>query len=483
MRFLPCFWRVASSLLLLAVVNCWAPSLGSDAVLRSASSEEEPVLSPEARKARIEEARRVLAEQDEAFKEQVNAAIDRGVAWLRTQQKKQGGFPGFSENLPPNTYDTMEVGVNALVILTLAHCGVGPDEKVIKNCLNFCRGHYSGKTGLNLKNTGKLTIYTAATLILALDALYVPPEEKVQAPKNDRYGNPVPPKPLKCKYPKAIRKWIEELVDFIVKNQVKPAGGWRYPENIMGGPDGATDLSNTQYALLALDAASRCGILAPVETWTRAAGYVLKEQDADGLDAPIWMENEAWEPGFEKPARFLEAAKTLARGWTYLPGDTELPTGSMTTAGVTCLAMCKEHLWARKKLEADMRARLDKGMLAGIAWLSENWSVEENPTPGGASQWHYYYLYGLERTGSKLGSRWIGKQDWYRAGAAHLLAAQEKNGQWKEPDGTVRPADATESATTQTCFALLFLRRSTRKPFLPMMPAVTGGGAEPADGR
>ena len=451
-------------------------------ILPTVASGEEEALTPAQRAERVAAARQKMAAEDAAFGDEVNAAIERGVAWLRAQQKNSGGFPGFSEDLPANTYDVMEVGINALVILTLAHSGVGPEEKSIKKCLNFCRSHYSGKKGLNLKGTGKLTIYTAATLILALDALYVPVEQDAAPLKKDRYGTPVPPKPIKCKYPKSLRRWIQELVDFIVKSQVA-SGGWRYPGNPLGAPDGDTDLSNTQYALLALDAASRCGILAPVKTWEQATAYVLSQQDTDGLDAAIWMENEAWEPGFDTPPRFVEAAQTLARGWTYLPGDTELPTGSMTAAGVTCLAMCKEHLWARKKLDAGIRARIDRGILSGIAWLAENWTVEENPTPGGASAWHYYYLYGLERAGSKLGSRWIGRQDWYREGARHLLAAQQKNGQWKEADGTVRPADATESAITQSCFALLFLKRSTRKPFLPMMPALTGGGGAPADGR
>jgi len=448
-----------------------------------AVAEEAESLTPAQRKARVAEARSRLAAEKAKFDDRVNKGIDTGVAWLRKKQRKNGSFPGFSDDLPANTYNIMELGLNALVILTLAHCGVGPDEKSIQRCLGFCRSHYSGKSGLNLKGTGKLTIYTAATLILALDALYVPDAGKKLAIKRDRYGNAHPPKPIKCKYPKAIRKWIQELVKFIVANQVKPSGGWRYPGNPLSAPDGDTDLSNTQYALLALDAASRCGILAPIETWQAAATYLLGEQDDDGLDAAVWIENEAWEPGFEKPPRFVEAAQTLARGWTYLPGDTELPTGSMTTAGVTCLAMCKEHLWARKKLDAKLRGAIDRGLLAGLAWLSENWTVQDNPTPGGASMWHYYYLYGLERTGSKVGTRWIGRHDWYREGGEHLLEVQEKNGAWKEPDATVRPADSTESEITQTCFALLFLKRSTRKPFVPMMPPITGGGGAPKDGR
>jgi len=437
---------------------------------------------PATRAARIAAAREAMAKDQADFEDRVNKAIDRGVAWLRTQQRNDGSFPGFSEGLPANTYNIMEPGLDALVVLTLAHCGGTAKDKDVVKCLNFCRSHYSGKGGLDLKGTGKLTIYVAATLVLALDALYNPGGEKAAEPKRDRYGNVTPPKPLKCKYPASIRHWIEELVAFIVQNQVA-SGGWRYPGNPLSAPEGDTDLSNTQYALLALDAAARCGIRAPADTWLKASEHLLREQEKDGLDAPIWIENEAWEPGIETPERFTKAAETLARGWTYLPGENDLVTGSMTAAGVTCLSMCKEHLWLLKKLDVDLRGRIDKGLLAGLAWLSENFTVMDNPTPGGASMWHYYYLYGLERTGAKVGTRWIGKHDWYREGGEHLLAAQEKNGGWKEPDTTQRPADATESAITQTCFALLFLKRSTRKPYVPMMPPVTGGGGAPSDKR
>lgn len=437
-----------------------------------------------ARKAKSDAARAAMAKDKAAFDARVNEAIARGVAWLRTQQKKDGSFPGFSEDLPPNTYNVMEVGLNALVLLTLAHGGATPKEKAVKRCLDFCKFHYAGGDGsLNLKGTGKLTIYTAAALIMALDALYNPGHAKKQKLKKDRYGNYEPPKPTKCKYPSQVRKWIQELVRFIVDNQVEGKGGWRYPDNPLGAPDGDTDLSNTQYALLGLDAAARCGIEAPAATWRAAAEYVLREQDKDGLDCPIWIENEAWEPGFESPPRFVEVGQTLARPWTYLPGDTELPTGSMTAAGVTCLAMCKEHLWRLKKLDAKIRGRIDKGLLSGIAWLGDNFSVTENPTPGGASAWHYYYLYGLERAGLKVGTDWFGTHDWYRKGGEHLLGAQEKTGGWKEPDRADRPVDETESAMTQTCFAVLFLKRTTRKPYIPMMPPITGGGGAPVDGR
>ena len=155
----------------------------------------------------------------------------------------------------------------------------------------------------------------------------------------------------------------------------------------------------------------------------------------------------------------------------------------MTCAGVTCLGLAKERLWARKKLVPALRARLDRGMIDGLAWLGDKFTVTDNPEPG-ENMWHYYYLYGLERTGAKTGVRTIGRHDWYREGAVHLIDAQTAEGGWKSAEALGKPADNTESEITQTCFALLFLRRATRTPLVPVTPpTLTGDGGAPKDGR
>lgn len=418
-----------------------------------------------------------------ALQKRIDQAIDKGAAWLRSRQRKDGSYPGFGDTLPANTYDPLDVGLNALVIQTLAHCGASPEDDAIKKCLAFCRFHYAGGKGSwNLKGNDKVMVYTAATLILALDAMHAKgrPEVKV---KRDRYGHAVPPKIKPCKIPTRDRKWIRELVRFLVRTQVKPDGGWRYPENPVDSIEAKTDLSNTQYALLALDVAARCGIDPPVDTWKLAGEHLLREQEEEGIEVPIWVENDAWEEGLEGVDRFREIGQTQARGWCYLPGQPTLSSGSMTCAGVTCLAIVKERLWARKALEPAFSRRLDGGMLDGLAWLSEHFAVEDNPEPG-ENMWHYYYLYGLERTGAKTGVDWIGKHDWYREGALHLLQAQTPKGGWKEAAVSGKPADSTESEITQTCFALLFLERATREPLVPVTPpTLTGGGGAPADNR
>jgi len=288
-------------------------------------------------------AKRKAAADEEDFKARVNKAIERGLAWLRAQQRKDGSWPGFSEDLKPRQYNIMEIGLDALVLLTLSHCGVDADDDGVKRALQFCKFHYAGGNGsINLKGNNQVTIYTAATLIMALDALYRgTPKQKPL--KKDRYGNVTPPKPVKCAYPSWVKKWIKELVEFIARGQ-HASGGWRYPGNPLGSEDGETDLSNVQYALLGLEAAASCGITAPLETWRKAAEYVLTTQDKEGLETPVFILNPAWEPGLPEVPKFLEVATAQARGWTYVPGQQAYPTASMTCAGITCMALLKERL-------------------------------------------------------------------------------------------------------------------------------------------
>ena len=423
-------------------------------------------------------------EEGEPFEARVTHAIERGAAWLAAQQRNVGDYPAFSDPAQPGTFNPMDVGLNALVVLTLAHCGVDPDAVAIKKCLNFCRTHYSGdptKGSWNLKGSGRLTVYTAAALIMALIEVNAPGGGKGPRIKYDRYGKPQPPKRRPdCKMSSSDKRWVKELVAFLVEQQVASSGGWRYPGNPVDSVEADTDLSNTQYALLGLDAAARCGIDAPIDTWVKAGEHVLREQEEEGIDVPLWVVEE--DEGAGQAPTFREIGQTQARGWGYLPGHNELPTGSMTCAGVTCLAMVKERLWLRGKLEDALSRRLDRGMLDGLAWLADRFTVKDNPEP--PSMWHYYYLYGLERTGSKTGVEYIGRHDWYREGAEHLLAAQLDSGAWKEAGGDGRPADTTESAVTQTCFALLFLERATQKPVIPVTPpTLTGGGGAPREGR
>src|SRR5262245_10580568 len=77
-----------------------------------------------ARKARAEEGKKKEEAERAALGQRANAGIERGIAWLKTQQRGDGSYPGFADRLKPNTYNPLDVGLNALVMLTLAHGGV-----------------------------------------------------------------------------------------------------------------------------------------------------------------------------------------------------------------------------------------------------------------------------------------------------------------------------------------------------------------------
>ncbi len=435
----------------------------------------------DARRAKIEAARKAADDDKKAFQTRVSKAIDAGVAWLRTKQKSSGNFPAYGDNLPPNTYQPMDLGVNALVLLTLAKSGVPADDKAVEKLRNWCFANHA-----NMKGLKKVMTYPSGVLLMALEALYHPAPKDEQDVKRDRYGTSVTRKKTPCKYPTAVASLVEELVKFLKDSFVKSANGWRYPGVTGGSPEGAVDLSNTQYALLGLNAAARCGTAAPPELYLKVLEYLLATQLKDGLSAELFIESSEWEPGADDVPRWLSTGKRTARGFAYMPNSKDGgTTGSMTTAGVACLAIVKERLAEAQKLTPEISKKIDTALLDGLAWVSDTFTVTDNPVvPAGGAPWHYYYLYGIERVGSLTGVEFFAKTDWYRAGADHLVGAQAKEGGWRRADAKPGAmADENESEIVQTCFALLFLKRATTPPTVPITPKVltSGGDAPPED--
>lgn len=203
----------------------------------------------------------------------------------------------------------------------------------------------------------------------------------------------------------AAAKWLMEHRD-------GPTKLWAYPE-------GDVDLSNTQYAILGLHAAARMGVVVPREFLFESLQAAVKRQQKES-------------------------------SYTYRdPND--IGTGSMTTAGILALRVAAMQLKGFGPYEA-VRADWEAREKAAFDWLERHYRVDMNPagfTPrGGMRPWHYYYLYGLERICSLAGRKALAGHSWYREGAELLLAQQEAEGTWK-------------GNATDTCFALLFLRRAT----------------------
>jgi hypothetical protein len=239
----------------------------------------------------------------------------------------------------------------------------------------------------------------------------------------------------------------------------------------MPGADitGPEDLSNTQYVLLALWAGTRHGFEIDPDVLESMADRLLAWQEADGPRV-----QRRWDPpraptatGYhtvDRPA----GAVDRARGFGYTPG--ERPTGSMTTAGLSSLAILKAMLVEKGNLDPKLRMRIDTGIWDAIAWLARHFSVGENPNAG--ATWHYYYLYGLERACVIAGKTHLGERDWYREGAEMLIRAQKEDGRWSTgrfgPRGMGAPGIWMD--LLDSCFALLFLKRAALEPTEPILP-------------
>ncbi len=232
---------------------------------------------------------------------------------------------------------------------------------------------------------------------------------------------------------KEDRRLLERDLRTLLANQDGP-GLFRYPD------EREADLSNAVFAALGLQAAARAGLRVPAKTWQRLAQATL------ACRGP----KEEYHGGSGRPQ--------VARGFGYHPGRP--PTGSMTTAGITVLALAREALGRRAgRLGRDAEAAITEA----VRWLAGHWALEANPAEPEA-KWHYYWLYGLERVGSLLELEEIGEHAWYPEGAAWLVAEQRPDGSWH---GRGREGHAE----VDTCLALLFLKRATAAV------AVTGAAA------
>ena len=352
---------------------------------------------------------------------QINTAIDKGVVWLRAAQQKDGSWGPCVAN--GTSYDGSKVdptcyrcGPTAFAIYTLAKCGAGPRDKVVRKGLKWLEKYadnpsdYRDRAGAR----GPLSTYESAALVLALAALHTSKKQIEKPRMAEKTSRPPPGR----KFSPDAWKWMDEHVRYLIGAQFHK-GGWRYWER---GTD--QDCSATQFSLLALRAAARAGY--PVEkvanVWKGAAVATMTFQTDEG--GFRYMGREPWSAG-------------------------------MTAAGLASLFLCKEQL---ARAEQPAVAGLDAAIERGMRFLGPRWRVDNNVDGKGTrnNRYHYYHLYALERVGALSGKHEIGKRAWYPRGAAYLVAEQDpKTGRWVDPT-CMGPRDVLG-----TCFALLFLKKAT----------------------
>lgn len=214
------------------------------------------------------------------------------------------------------------------------------------------------------------------------------------------------------KFNARLRSDLDWLLAAIWQPGTEHPGAYDYTPPTPGQKSGRWDNSVTQYGVLGVWMAADAGLLVPDSYWEIVGQHWMRCQNTDG-------------------------------GWSYQKQDHS--TGSMTAAGLASLFVVLDQRYAdRPKDAGGLLTAIDRGM----SWFGREYRADQNP--GGEQHWLYYYLYGVERVGRASGYKYFREKDWFRDGAAFLLAAQDPEGHWGL---TGQGMDSVRN----TAFALMFL--------------------------
>ena len=336
--------------------------------------------------------------------EQIQDAIDRGVAWIESRQGKSSrtclqcgaeiqivlscyichaSLKGLPENFIPGqewNFGEDRIQETSLALQALLASGRKTTDPSIQNGLKF----------ILEQNWNALDVYQYAVLVPVLVATQNPEYKgKAQFAVNQLVEKQLPIKGS---------EYADERDD----------GGWGYGYSA----DGA----HMNMVIYALYAAKQWGLEIPQDTWTRAENWIRRNQTETG-------------------------------GWLYNLVDEGSPWaigvyGSMTATG----------LWA---LRACGVSTEDKQIRDGIEWIKKHWSLTRNP---GCNSWLYYYLLSLQRYSDippKIET--LAGHNWHNEISAMMVAKQQHDGRWH----------GAESDFLATCFAVMTLSRALVGPTEP----------------
>lgn len=404
-----------------------------------------------------------LSKEEQA---KVDKAIDKAVAFLKSHQREDGGWP----SRWPKSYP---VGHCALPAYALLEAGIPPTDPTIKRAAEYLRPKIVDVTGtyelslaiLFLDRLGnpkdKNLIRTCALRLIAGQHRtggwsYLCPKLKeddedtlarLLAELNKVYEAGKKPTAVTIKH-LDVPPSLQQLTVF----QDRRAIAWRDLFRIeslrnvgmsLEMPDVPgnrlivipTDNSNTQFAMLALWVAQRQGL-------------------------PL-------HPTFDLMVERFKRTQRVDGWWPYHERDT--PTPSMICAGLMGLAIGQGlNLASSNKLSS---GKMDPHVLKGLAALYKRVGFPVGKREQPIILQDPYFLWSLERVGMLYDLPTIGDKEWYRWGGESLVINQKEEGDWGPAPilGTTGQTDCGPSLNT--AFALLFLKHShPMKDLTPKLP-------------
>jgi squalene-hopene/tetraprenyl-beta-curcumene cyclase len=331
-----------------------------------------------------------------SIRNEVQLAIDRGLAWLKAQQQPDGSFAN-----PANTAASAEhPALTALPLMAFQREPTGayrPAPEFMEKGYDFLRKNAQPDGGIYARG---LSNYNTAVALMALLGTGEAKDEPLIT--------------------KARGFVVGQQASGLAKSELD--GGFGY------GPTGASpkrqhpDLDNTLISLEALRAYRAARPQAEIPAgkdlnWDAAIAFVSRTQNLPSHNKEAWASDDpANKGGFVYYPGFSNAGEQqLPNGRTALRSY-----GTMTYAGLLSF------------IYADLQAE-DPRVAAALEWLKKNYTLEENPGMGRQGLYYYYHLAakGLAAAGIETLEDASGRKiDWARELALKLINLQNSDGSW-----------------------------------------------------
>ena len=302
-------------------------------------------------------------EQVEALTE-VEKAIEKGLCWLHATQNPDGSWGS-------------DVGVTSLAALCFLNAGYDETAPDVRDAIGYIRSKVQVDGSIW---SGSKTYHTSlATLALV-------------ATHNDSYDATIDNAAQWLKN----SQWDEDCSWGSVNEDNWYYGGFGYGYHVR------PDNSNTQFALMALDAVQSISKDDPL--WDKAQVFLNRVQARDESNDQPWA-NGRTSGGFSYTGNGGTAGSGSINGY-----------GSMTGAGIWGLMLSN----AKKD---------DPRVEAALNWVNINYMWDGNPGMGSIGAGQYYYYLSMSKALTMIGDS-IGGQDWYQDLSNNLTALQKPEGYW-----------------------------------------------------
>jgi squalene-hopene/tetraprenyl-beta-curcumene cyclase len=327
-------------------------------------------------------------EKNLSFRNEIRDSLERGLAWLRTQQNPDGSFGK----------DTLHPALTALPLVAFQREPAGrfaSDDFMAKG-YGYLRGFAQPDGGIYSKDGG-LANYNTSVCLLAL------------AGANEQKDQPLL---------LAARAYVVgQQAAGMVKSETD--GGIGYGTVGASPKRGHPDLDNTVVALEALRATRNLVADKPAAkdlNWQAAIDFISRCQNLPGSNKEKWASGDpANKGGFIYYPGYSNAGEVTLEGG----GKALRSYGSMSYAGLLSF------------IYADVK-KDDPRVAAAVDWLRRHYTLDENP--GLEQQGYFYYLHlmskGLAAAGItelEVGGK---KVDWRRDLSMRLMKLQQQDGSW-----------------------------------------------------